>query len=140
MTTTYNRYYDTYIKQKGTSGAITNGSLTYNLRNDGNTYLNGNVDVPSINSVELTNLVNLPYLDTTSSITTQLAELTTLSAVEPNNNTWTGTNSFNSSLPTSTLIPSTSTQLITKAYADASYTAIGGTTLSAIQSNNNTQN
>jgi hypothetical protein len=35
------------------------------------------------------------------------------------------------------LTPSTSTQLIAKAYADASYTASGGTTLSAILSNNN---
>jgi hypothetical protein len=63
---------------------------------------------------------------------------TPLSVIQSNNNTWTGTNIFNTSLPTSTLTPSTSTQLITKAYADASYTAIGGTTLSAIQSNNNT--
>ncbi len=61
-----------------------------------------------------------------------------MSAVQSNNNTWTGTNVLNSSLPTSTLTPSTSTQLIRKAYADASYTAIGGTILSAVQSNNNT--
>ncbi len=81
MTATYNVYFDTYIKQKGTSGAITNGSLTYSLRNDGNTYLNGNVDATTINSVALTVLPNLPYLDTTSSMTTQLASLTTLSAV-----------------------------------------------------------
>jgi hypothetical protein len=39
---------------------------------------------------------------------------------------------------TSTLTPSISTRLITKAYADATYTASGGTTLSAVQSNNNT--
>ena len=41
------------------------------------------------------------------------------------NNAWTGTNTFNSSLPTSTLTPTTSTQLITKAYADATYAGSG---------------
>ena len=43
------------------------------------------------------------------------------------NNNWTGTNTFNSSLPTSTQTPSSSTQLITKAYGDATYGTISGT-------------
>jgi hypothetical protein len=55
-----------------------------------------------------------------------------LSAVQSNNNTWTGTNIFNTSLPTSTVTPTTSTQLITKSYADSTYT-----TLSNVLSNNN---
>ena len=38
------------------------------------------------------------------------------------NNAWTGTNTFNTSLPTSTLTPSLTTQLITKAFADSTYT------------------
>jgi hypothetical protein len=31
MTETYNHFYDTYFKSKGSSGAITNGSSTYTL-------------------------------------------------------------------------------------------------------------
>jgi hypothetical protein len=46
----------------------------------------------------------------------------TLSGANP----WTGTNAFNTNLPTSTLTPSTSTQLITKAYGDATYGALAG--------------
>lgn len=34
-------------------------------------------------------------------------------------NTWTGTNTFNNNLPTSTLTPTTSTQLVTKTYVDS---------------------
>ena len=52
--------------------------------------------------------------------------------MQANNNTFTGTNAFNTSLPTSTLTPSTSTQLVTKAYADTK------TTLSEVQANANT--
>lgn len=45
-------------------------------------------------------------------------------------NAWTGTNTFNTALPTSTVTPSASTDLITKAYADATYSAFGAVTLS----------
>ena len=37
------------------------------------------------------------------------------------NNIWTGTNTYNSYLPTSTLTPSLGTQLITKTYADSNF-------------------
>jgi hypothetical protein len=40
-------------------------------------------------------------------------------------NTWTGTNTFNTNLPTSTLTPTLGIQLITKAFADATYTTSG---------------
>ena len=43
-----------------------------------------------------------------------------------NNNNWSGTNAF-SSLPTSTQTPTTSTQLITKTYADTTYGRISST-------------
>lgn len=43
-------------------------------------------------------------------------------------NAWTGTNTYNTNLPTSTLTPTTSTQLVTKAYADS---IIGGAPLGA---------
>jgi hypothetical protein len=69
-----------------------------------------------------------------------LATKTTLSAVQSNNNAFTGTNTFNTSLPTSTLTPSTNTQLITKVFADGAYAPLTNsyTTLSAVQSNTNT--
>ena len=52
--------------------------------------------------------------------------------------TCSGTTSF-TNLPTSTATPSSSTQLITKGYADATYSGSGsGTTLAAVQANNNT--
>jgi hypothetical protein len=41
-------------------------------------------------------------------------------------NVFTGTNTFNSNLPTSTQTPTTSTQLITKAYADTTYATVAG--------------
>lgn len=40
-------------------------------------------------------------------------------------NAWTGTNSYNTNLPTSTLTPSSATQLITKTYADSTYGSLG---------------
>lgn len=40
-------------------------------------------------------------------------------------NAWTGTNSYNTNLPTSTLTPSSATQLITKTYADSTYAGLG---------------
>jgi len=39
-------------------------------------------------------------------------------------NAWTGTNSFNTNLPTSTATPSSSTQLVTKSYTDSTYVSL----------------
>jgi hypothetical protein len=78
MTSSFNKFSDTYIKQKGSNGTITNGSKTYSLRNDGNTYLNGNLDVNTINSISLTNLSNIQYLDTSSSINTFMNNINTI--------------------------------------------------------------
>jgi hypothetical protein len=47
--------------------------------------------------------------------------------IRGNNNTWTGTNAFNTSLPTSTVTPSSNTQLITKVFADSTYVKTTGT-------------
>jgi len=58
-----------------------------------------------------------------NTINTNLSGYATLSSIQSNNNAWTGTNTFNSSLPTSTLTPSNSTQLITKSYGDSNYQA-----------------
>jgi len=48
------------------------------------------------------------------------------------NNKWTGTNAFNTYLPTSTVTPTASNQFITKAYGDSTYLT------SSLLSNNNT--
>jgi len=87
--------------------------------------------IPNVNATkyylsgtQLTNIGNTQYLDISSSLTTQLAGKTTLSAVQSNNNAFTGTTTFNTSLPTSTLTPSSSTQLITKNYGDSTYATI----------------
>jgi len=55
-----------------------------------------------------------------------------LAAVQSNNNSSTGTNAFNTTLPTSSLTPASASDLTTKAYVDTK------TTLAAVQSNNNT--
>ena len=49
------------------------------------------------------------------------------------NNIWTGTNTYNTYLPTSTLTPTTGTQLITKNFSDGTY--IDFTTDQTISSN-----
>ncbi len=49
MSASYNRFYDFYIKTKGTSGAITGG---YTFQVDGNSNLNGNLNiVGTINNI-----------------------------------------------------------------------------------------
>jgi len=52
-------------------------------------------------------------------------------------NIWTGTNTFNSNLPTSSLTPSDENQLTTKAYTDATYVAIAGGVTSGSYTNTN---
>jgi len=89
----------------------------------------------TITNAQLGYLSNL-----TSDVQTALNSKTTLSAVQSNSNVWSNNNSFNTYLPTSTLTPTTSAQLITKSYGDASYAPLSNsyTTLSAVQSNANT--
>jgi microcystin-dependent protein len=87
-------------------------------------------------------LLPMSYFDATSSIQTQINSInttvsggTTLTAVQSNNNTWTGTNVFNAHLPTSTATPINTYDLTTKYYVDGLIAT--KTTLSAVQSNNN---
>jgi hypothetical protein len=54
------------------------------------------------------------------------------------NNTWTGTNAFNTSLPTSTVTPSADNQLITRIYADSRYAELA--TANAFTSTNSFSN
>ena len=74
-------------------------------------------------------MVGLGNCDNTSDVNKPISTATgaalSLCATLAGNNIFTGTNTFNTSLPTSTLTPSSSTQLITKAYGDSTYTTSG---------------
>ena len=48
------------------------------------------------------------------------------------NNTWTGTNTFNTSLPTTTLVPTLSTQLTSKSYVDSAITTASSGILKSV--------
>lgn len=48
-------------------------------------------------------------------------------------NVFTGTNTFNTNIPTTTLTPTAPTQFVTKAFTDATYALLGGPTLAATQ-------
>jgi hypothetical protein len=50
---------------------------------------------------------------------------TATAAIQANSNAFTGTNTFNSNLPTSTQTPSTGTQLVTKSYTDGKFQQTG---------------
>ena len=56
-----------------------------------------------------------------SNLQTSLDSKTTLSAVQANNNTWTGTNTFNTSLPTTNLNVFNDNNFVTKAFTNANY-------------------
>ena len=117
-----------------------NASVTYADLSDyaylygSNNFLGSNsfldIFVTSINNIASTTLSYIQNLR--SDAQAQIDSKTTLAQVQSNNNTFTGTNTFNTSLPTSTLTPTTSTQLTTKAYTDTK------TTLTEVQANNNT--
>ncbi len=93
---------------------------------DGDISLVGNLNVGST----IISAVELSYIDgLTSNVQTQINNKTTLSDIQSNNNSWTGTNTFNTSLPTSTMTPSASTQLTTKAYVDSAISSGGGSSL-----------
>ena len=91
---------------------------------------------PALTAVNLNS--NIVFADTTiqstaftSAINAQISTNTTniaLCAPLAGTNTWTGTNAFNTNLPTSTLTPTTATELVTKAYADLSARLAGTNT------------
>ena len=92
-------------------------ALTSGLATKQNTITSGtDITLHSLNGISST---TLGYIDPTSSIQTQINAKTTVSAVQGNNNAFTGTNTFNSNIPTSTITPTTQYQLTNKAYVDA---------------------
>ena len=111
--------YPIYIKNSTSSPNIIyqNGEYSQlNLDNDSGSF----IEWPTSYTLVATSVTNQTWTVVSSSysdqaITQFYGEL--LAAA----NDWTNTNTFNTSLPTSTLTPTTSTQLITKAYADGKF-------------------
>ena len=75
------------------------------------------------NTTDLTTTNN--NVTTISSNITSLQTSVNLKGGLSSDNTWSGTNTFNSNIPTTTLTPSLSSQFITKAYADSNYAGTG---------------
>jgi hypothetical protein len=98
--------------QTETGNMIIGDATTDTLTINSTTVVNG----VSLNPTQLSNIKWLNNV--ASNIQPQIDAKTTISAVQSNNNTFSGSNSFNTSLPTSTLTPLTDTQLITKLYCD----------------------
>jgi len=94
-------------------------SIASNTTFTGSLTTNGIVNTGTMTTTTPSTSDNSSSVATTAYVKNQ--GYTTLSAVQSNNNAFTGTTTFNSSLPTSTLTPTTSTQLITKAYGDLTY-------------------
>ena len=124
-----------------------NGSIQGQLSGTGNSIIGDNsVDTLTVNAtssfnapitVSTGNSISTPAMSLNGTdLQTSLNSKTSLSAVQSNNNTWTGTNIFNTNIPTSSLTPSTNNDLTNKAYVDSQIAT--RTTLSAVQSNNNT--
>ena len=98
------------------------------------TSITGNVVVDNLNGISSTILGYINGLS--SDAQTQINTKTTLSAVQANNNVWTGINTFNTTLPTSNITPTTNTQFTTKAYVDTQVAT--KTDLATVQANTNT--
>lgn len=100
-------------------------TLTTSLIN--NLTVNGNINnVPNAKFGYLTNITSdiqaqINSKASSTNLTSAIALLGGLST----NNSWSGTNEFNTSIPTTTLTPSLSSQFITKAYADSNYAGTG---------------
>ena len=139
------------ISANATTISPTNLSYISTLSSNAQTQLNNRVTLTSAQTISGTKTitgniianaytitpVTLSYIANLSSdAQTQLSAKTTLLGVQGNNNVWTGTNAFNTSLPTSTLTPSLSTELVTKDYCDTQVNT--KTDLTTVQSNNNT--
>ena len=113
-----------------TSGFITaSGNNAFSGTNTFNTNLPTSTQTPTTS----TQLTTKTFVD--SAISTAISALSSVYSTLANEvktnatNAFTGFNSFNSNLPTSTLTPTTSTQLTTKAYVDSVAGGGGGTSI-----------
>ena len=96
-----------------TGYATLSGANVFNGTNTFNTNLPTSTLTPTLS----TQLITKSFADTTYATLASLAGYATLSG----SNVFTGINSFNTNLPTSTLTPTLSTQLITKSFGDTTY-------------------
>ena len=94
-----------------TASNIINGATTFNQTSTFSV-----IPLCSVNANTGSQLVNFSTLNSQG--------FTTLSLVQSNSNVWTGTNSFNTSLPTSTLVPNSPYQLVNKIYTDTNFQLI----------------
>jgi len=74
---------------------------------------------------QISNKANTTDLTTTNSSISTLQTSVNLKGGLSSDNTWSGTNTYNSYIPTTTLTPTLSSQFITKAYADSNYAGTG---------------
>ena len=97
--------------------------VVHNVGINGNTTMKGNLSLSGSLVVGATTITNasLGYVSgATSNIQNQLDAMVMSSGASlSGTNVFTGTNAYNTNLPTSTLTPTTSTQLTTKAYVDS---------------------
>jgi hypothetical protein len=122
--TTYNSTSATTDMAIG-STSITGKILIGTVLNGGELRLGTTLSINNINGS--TTFSSIPLCSVNATTGSQLVNYTTLtgqgyttlSLVQANNNTWTGTNTFNTSLPTSTLIPNNQFQLVNKNYVDS---------------------
>lgn len=93
----------------------------------GNVFVDGSFNILNINSSNTTSDFNFATNQTTGNINIGTALTTGL--INVGNIVASGA-TFNTALPTSTLTPTTSTQLTTKTYVDSAVSSIGGVSLS----------
>ena len=120
------------VTQNGVGINNNNPSSSYALDVNGN--INSNGTIYSIgsstgslivsNNIIMGGVFNTNYIQFPDGSKQYTAPV--VSILSTSNNTWTGTNTFNTSLPTSSITPSSGTQLTTKTYVD---TAISGASI-----------
>lgn len=117
------------------NGAQINGNVAQssgNITTAGNLTVNGNATIGNSNAdtctvQAVTSFTNPALPTSTASSTTTANDLLNRTVADnrytqpSSNNAWTGTNSFNSNLPTSSVTPSSASQLVTKTYVDSNF-------------------
>lgn len=114
MSITNNKFKSTTVYGKFVVADTPDGSIT------ADTILNRNLTV-----VGKINNIPSETINYISNLTSDVQGQINVSGGLSKTNAWTNTNTFNTSIPTTTLTPNASNQFITKAYADAQYVGSG---------------
>ena len=127
----------------GTGGISCNANLVVS----GNTIINSNCNVlGNINltrdlvagAITITN-TQLGFVSgATSNIQTQLNTFTTVPTLLAQTNAWTGLNTYNTNIPTTTISATTANQLCNKTYTDLTATTAGTTATTSLKGASNT--